>query len=226
VGPPPRPHRPDLAGTLAARPLDSALNANAYDAESWFRLQRAYPSGRLPAADVLDRAVRAVRPIDRIRPHLTISGDRWVHIGPNPIVVNGAMPWVGRVTAVAAHPTQPNVIYAGGDNGGIFRSTDTGATWSSLTENIPVPSIQTIAIDPVNPQLIYAATIQRTYPARWLRSTDGGNSWDQSTITTTDGRSLSPALCSVNVFKACIPPSSGRVLIDPRGAGSATSSKI
>ncbi|HET9372088.1 MAG TPA: hypothetical protein VFO19_17630 [Vicinamibacterales bacterium] len=218
-------HRPAAVSAVAASPLDSPLNGNAYDADSWFRLRRAYPTGRVPAADVLDRAMRAVRPLG-VRPHLTITGDRWVHIGPGPIVVQNNHPWIGRVTAVAAHPTNAAVIYAGGDNGGIFRTTDSGATWTSLTENIPVPSIQTIAIDPVNPLLIYAATIQRTYPARWLRSTDGGNTWDLSSITTTDGRSLSPALCSINVFKACIPPSSGRVLIDPRGAGSATSSTI
>src|SRR6185436_14285999 len=98
--------------------------------------------------------------------------------------------------------------------------------WTSLTDNIPVPAIQSIAIDPINPLLIYATTIQRTYAIRWLSSTDGGATWTVSAIKLADGRTLSPALCSVNVFKACIPPSSGRIFIDPLRAGSTQTSTI
>ena len=140
--------------------------------------------------------------------------------------MNNTQPYAGRITAVATHPTLPGTIYIGADGGGIWRTTDGGTRWVSLTDSIPVPAIQSIAIDPVNPLLIYASTIQRTYATRWLSSADGGATWSVSNITLTDGRVLSPALCSVNVFKACIPPSSGRIFIDPLRAGSTQTSSI
>ncbi len=198
----------------------------AADADHWFTIQRAYPSGRLPSVNALALAMDARRPDPGTRPALALPSDRWVSIGPSPIFVNNTLPYAGRVTAVATHPTAPGTIYIGGDGGGIWRTTDGGGTWASLTDGLPVPAIQSIAIDPVNPQLIYATTIQRTYATRWLSSTNGGASWAVSSITTTDGRTLSPALCSVNVFKACIPPSSGRILIDPLRAGSPNTSTL
>ena len=194
--------------------------------EQWFAVQRGYPTGARPATDALERAMAARRPAPGARPALVLPSERWVSIGPSPIVVNNSQPYAGRVSAIAAHPTAPGTIYLGADSGGIWRTTNGGTTWTSLTENLPVPAIQAIAIDPVNPQLIYATTIQRTYATRWLSSQDGGTTWSVSSITLADGRTLAPALCSVNVFKACVPPSSGRILIDPVRAGSASTSTI
>jgi len=212
-----------LLGVAPARQAPRDAPANG---DQWFSLQRGYPTGSRPPADALDRAMTALKPAPGTRPALVLPSDRWVSIGPSPINRSSGLPYAGRVTAVAAHPTLASTIYIGGDAGGIWRTTDRGATWTSLTDTLPVPAIQSIAIDPVNPQLLYASTIQRTYPTRWLASTDGGDTWAVSSITTTDGKTLSPALCSVNVFKACIPPSSGRILIDPLRAGSASTSTL
>jgi hypothetical protein len=154
-----------------------------YDADHWFTIQRSYPAGRMPKPGTLESAM-ARRGGPGIRPALALLSDRWVSIGPSPIHVNNTLPYAGRITAIATHPTVPTTIYIGGDGGGIWRTTDGGITWLSLTDTLPVPSIQSIAIDPVNPQLIYASTIQRAYPTRWLRSTDGGMSWSVSSITT------------------------------------------
>ncbi|HUL74060.1 MAG TPA: hypothetical protein VLT86_13220 [Vicinamibacterales bacterium] len=196
------------------------------DAEGWFRLQRGYPTGRVPPADALDRAFRATRPAPGTRPALQLPGDRWVSVGPQGLAVGGSLPFEGRVTAIAPHPTIATTLYAGTDSGGIWKTTDGGVTWLSLTDSLPVPAIESLAIDPVDPRLVYAATTNRTYATRWLRSTDGGVTWTASAIVTDQGQALSPVLCSVNVFKACIPPSSGRILIDPRRAGSPNTSTV
>ena len=70
----------------------------------------------------------------------------------------------------------------GADSGGIWRTTDGGVTWTSLTDAIPVPAIASLVIDPRNPSLLYATTIHRTYPIRLLRSTDGGTTWTVTPI--------------------------------------------
>ena len=199
--------------------------AQAMDGESWFRLQRSYPTSRVPPPDVLDRAMRTRVPPPGSRPRLALPGDQWVAIGPSPIFVQGGLPFAGRITVVAPHPSDGNVIYIGTDGSGIWRTANNGSSWTWLTPDVPVAAIASLSIDPVNPDLIYATTVQRTYPIRLLRSSDAGSTWSVSSITER-GQALSPMVCSVNVLKACIPPSSGRLIIDPSHAGSATASTI
>ena len=199
--------------------------AQAMDGESWFRLQRSYPTSRVPPPDVLDRAMRTRVPPPGSRPRLALPGDQWVAIGPSPIFVQGGLPFAGRITVVAPHPSDGNVIYIGTDGSGIWKTANNGSSWTWLTPDVPVAAIASLSIDPVNPDLIYATTVQRTYPIRLLRSSDAGSTWSVSSITER-GQALSPMVCSVNVLKACIPPSSGRLIIDPSHAGSATASTI
>src|SRR5262245_32247005 len=206
-------------------PVRTVTALGAYDGDSWFVLKRAYPTGRIPSARALDRAARSIAARTGVTPQLNLPGDRWVPIGPQSIFVQNQLPYAGRVTAIAAHPTNASTLYVGADSGGIWRTTSGGTSWTSLTDNIPVPAISSLVIDPQNPQLLYATTIPRTYPTRLLRSTDGGNTWEVSPIVTDRGE-LSPAPCSVNVYKACIPPSSGRIFIDPSRAGSAANSTV
>jgi photosystem II stability/assembly factor-like uncharacterized protein len=206
-------------------PSRTVTALGAYDGDSWFVLKRAYPTGRMPSASALDRATRSITARPSVTPQLNLPGDRWVPIGPQSIFVQNQLPYAGRVTAIAAHPTNASILYVGADSGGIWRTTTGGTSWTSLTDTIPVPAISSLVIDPQNPQLLYATTIPRTYPTRLLRSTDGGNTWDVSPVVTDRGE-LSPAPCSVNVYKACIPPSSGRIFIDPSRAGSAANSTV
>ena len=220
-------------GSVRNRTIASAA-LGAWDAESWHHLQRTYPTGRLPPGDALARAAAALqgvsgRPVfgrrPGLAPRLSLPGEEWIAIGPQPIFTQ-THPFAGRVTAVAPHPTVSTTIYLGADNGGIWRTTDDGLSWTPLTDGIPVPAVQSLAIDPVDPRLIYATTIQRTYGTRWLRSTDGGDTWAVGSVALEDGRALEPARCAINVFKACIPPSSGRIVIDPSRAGSQAGSTI
>jgi photosystem II stability/assembly factor-like uncharacterized protein len=211
-------------GETARRRAAEIASRGAHDGQSWFVLQRGYPTGRIPSPGALERASRAIGPPRGVRPQLNLPGNRWVPLGPNSIFVQ-PLPYHGRVTAIAAHPSDANTLYVGGDSGGIWKTTNGGTTWTPLTDAIPVPAIASLAIDPRNPSLLYATTIHRTYPIRLLRSTDAGATWTVSPILTDQGE-LSPAPCSVNVYKACIPPSSGRIVIDPSRAGSPDSSTV
>jgi photosystem II stability/assembly factor-like uncharacterized protein len=79
--------------------------------------------------------------------------------------VSSAMHWrsigpirAGRARALAGVPSQPNVFYAGYDNGGVWRSTDYGSTWTPLFDDQPTGSIGAIAVAPSNPNIIYVGS--------------------------------------------------------------------
>lgn len=77
------------------------------------------------------------------------------------------------VIALAGDPTVGSVLYAGIAEGGMFKSTDGGASWQALN-TLPVsPTINAIAIDPTNTAVLYAAAPY----AGIIKSDDRGATW-------------------------------------------------
>ena len=77
------------------------------------------------------------------------SGAAWRNIGP----FRG-----GRTKAAAGIPSQPNVFYIGAVNGGVWKTTDYGRTWTPIFDDQPTGSIGAIAIAPSNPDIIYVGS--------------------------------------------------------------------
>jgi len=78
------------------------------------------------------------------------------------------------ITALAVDPTKPQIIYAGTFDGELFKSTDSGATWSDLSTNLPdQTSIIEIVLDPAAPQTVYLLCDR----VGVLVSYDGGARW-------------------------------------------------
>jgi photosystem II stability/assembly factor-like uncharacterized protein len=113
----------------------------------------------------------------------------WASLGPNNTTVG-----IGRVDRLAFHPTNANIVYAGSTAGGLWRTTNAGATWANLTPFISSPAISGIAIDPGNTNIIYILTgdgdsnigglVENFGYMRLsigvLRSTDGGTTWHKT----------------------------------------------
>ena len=90
--------------------------------------------------------------------------NNWNPIGPNPIP-NGTFPWSGRVIAIAVHPTNPNIVYVGAAQGGLYRSTDGGANWTPLMDGALSLAIGSISISPSNPETVYIGTGEHNFSA-------------------------------------------------------------
>ena len=73
-----------------------------------------------------------------ISPFSPLSSTTWTELGPSPIPNGQTGPSVavsGRVAAIAVHPSNPNLIYVGAAQGGVFRSSDGGATWTPIMDS-------------------------------------------------------------------------------------------
>src|SRR6202023_2498925 len=101
------------------------------------------------------------------------SAMHWRQIGPTR---------AGRARALAGVPSQPNVFYIGFDNGGVWRSTDYGSTWTHLGLR-DSQMIAMIDVDPGNPNRLFVAALGHPYGPNAergiFRSTDGGAHFDK-----------------------------------------------
>ena len=90
----------------------------------------------------------------------------------------------GRVTTVTGVPSQPKTFYMGVASGGLFRTTDGGATWVPITDGkVPLGSTGAIAVADSDPNIIYLGTgsdgvRSNVSTGRGVyKSTDGGQTW-------------------------------------------------
>ncbi|HLO53734.1 MAG TPA: hypothetical protein VK169_05560 [Saprospiraceae bacterium] len=74
----------------------------------------------------------------------------WVSNGPYDCD-NG----IGRVSRLAFHPTDPNIIFAGSRFGGLFKSVNGGNNWEPISEYVASLGIAGIAVHPTNPNIMY-----------------------------------------------------------------------
>ncbi len=88
----------------------------------------------------------------------------WAAIGPNPIP-NGSFPWSGRTISIAVHPINPDIVYVGTAQGGLYRSTDGGLNWTPLMDGALSLAIGSIAISPSHPETIYVGTGEQNFSA-------------------------------------------------------------
>lgn len=88
----------------------------------------------------------------------------------------------GVVTAIGVAASDPNVIYAGTDNGRLWVTRDLGGEWIELSdnENLPGTWITRLTVDPADANIVYVAYSSYrdgSDEAHLLRSADGGQNW-------------------------------------------------
>ena len=94
------------------------------------------------------------------------------------------------IYSLAIDPQNPNTVYVGigskstspaqEDWGSVYISIDGGASWAR-TGNSAMGPVSALAVDPQNPNTVYAGTMCGTsVPVHWglYKSIDGGGSWD------------------------------------------------
>lgn len=172
---PARPPSEPQPGDPQATPRDGEdADAPGRFPNEWFLRQRAWPQADIAQQSRLAAfsEARALQSVMR-----GAATGAWEPVGPTNVG--------GRVADLACHPTDPTVLYVGAASGGVFKSTDAGATWVPTFDDESSLSIGSVAIDPSNPETVWAGTGEPnggggsvTYGGTGVfRSTNGGATW-------------------------------------------------
>lgn len=180
-----------VAPSVSGAQVEEQREAGFDVRREWMEKLRAYPFGEYtqnPVYAARAAAVSALRAPSSVKSGAlsSIQVAPWRSVGPFGFQTSGfygSSPNAdgGRIRAIAIHPTNPSIVYAGSASGGVWRTTNGGATWTPLTDNQCSLNTGSIAIDPVNPSIVYVGTGEpaQSSGCGLLRSFDGGTSWTE-----------------------------------------------
>ena len=144
----------------------------------WVFLQRSFPNGEIdPKSYKAARSYRQQKVESLIQRQLSTN---WEFSGPTNVG--------GRITDVEILQTQPTTFYAGAASGGIFKSEDSGITWTPIFDDELALSIGDIAVAPSNEDIIYVGTGEPNAGGGSIaydgygvyRSDNGGETWEHA----------------------------------------------
>ncbi len=154
-----------IVGPLAAQefgPLEPRESVTLYkDGERWIRERFRWfleerstpdgiPEGARESAWSQARAMSVHRPRVPLSKTGATAASTWTNIGPSNIG--------GRITGIAIHPTNPDIVWFTGADGGVWKSTNGGANYTPVSDDLPTLAMGSIAVDPNNPTTIWVGT--------------------------------------------------------------------
>ena len=98
----------------------------------------------------------------------------------------------GRITAIEAVPSDPDIVYVGAATGGVWKSTNGGLSWKPIFDEQSVAAVGAIAVTPTNPDIVWVGTGEGN-PRNSVsvgngiyRSLDTGESWTHVGLDSTE----------------------------------------
>lgn len=111
---------------------------------------------------------------------------------------------------IAISTSNSQIMYAGSNTSGIWKSTNAGLNWSQVNNGLLALNIQCVEVSPSDPNYVYAGTGVGGTSAGIYVTTDGGSNWTQRNSGITDSagaqefviNSTNPAIALVSIWNA------------------------
>lgn len=143
------------------------------------------------------KGMKSKRPnlaVNRIDPSNLENSDYpdglWTFIGPKGFDPNpsasgmGTGPVTGRIGGIAISHQSPNTKwYIAGANGGVWKTTNAGATWTEISDGWDTIAVGSMEIDPNNDEVLYVGTgdfdDKNRFSMGLMITSNGGATWGQ-----------------------------------------------
>ena len=142
-----------------------------------------------------------------------IASTTWTPMGPFGALAGtggGQFLKAGRLNFITINPTNTLNLYVGAPAGGLWRSFDGGASWTTNTDALAVNGVSDLAIDPTNTLVMYMATGDGdsgdTRSIGVLKSLNGGLTWAATGLT-------SPVTTNFLIRRLIVNPSNSQIVI-------------
>jgi len=105
------------------------------------------------------------------------SSNDWKPLGPFETYTNNGqkevVSWQANVYTIDQSQSDPNVVYAGTEAGGVFKSVNKGMNWFMVSQSSLIRTVRTIKVHPSDPDIVYAGDQDYIY-----KTIDGGTNWE------------------------------------------------
>ena len=142
----------------------------------------------------------------------------WTNFGPRNLSISLGVPGgaymslkgTGMTNAIAFSPYFPNIIYEGSGStanagfGGIMKSTDGGLTWEQVDLGINFTMIQSIWVDPSNPDVVVSIANEWGDSGGVFKTVNGGASWQETYNGAGDILQFVPGVGLYAIMEGCV----------------------
>jgi len=160
--------------------FDRARRPARKGADEFQQMIWADENGRIPP-DAFARALTQAAALRKPLPNRAgVTPASWTWLGPGNIG--------GRITTILTHPTDPNLLWVNNPGGGIWKSTNAGATFQPVDDFMANLAVTALVMSPADTKIMYAGTgggagASALRGAGIFKSTDGGQTWSQLAST-------------------------------------------
>jgi uncharacterized protein (TIGR03437 family) len=116
-----------------------------FEAQEQMSKMEVYSTAR---ARFLNEGLSAAAPLDERA--VSPEQSTWAPLGPGNIG--------GRTRGLVINPQDPNVMYAAGVSGGVWKTTNGGQAWTPIGDKLANITVSSLVLDPTNPNVIYVGT--------------------------------------------------------------------
>lgn len=204
------------------RPYERGKGYKAFQRWAWFTEPRVYPTGNMRLAsrahgwEEYQKWVKENESVlgkNSSNAAISATTANWVPLGPFGSPAGGD---AGRLQVIKCSPTNSAVIYVGTAAGGFWRSTNSGASYTTSTDLLPSLGVADIAISPTNSLTIFIATGDKdagdTHSTGVMKSTDGGVTFVTTGLTWTTSQQR-------RIYRLLIDPSNANNMLVASSVG-------